>query len=189
MEISELEQNILSKDKVYTELFNHFKALGLNTSFFELVLKHVFSLDDNELSKHSLDQRLTYMHYRLFFTLCMDKLRKTLSIPPRFSFIDTKYHPGQKLVFPPDGAKDNTMIIAYFACIFSYENINDHIFFKLAPVDMSNEQFNWDSDTWLDWPVQVIIMPPHNTNSDDKNLGIFKLRDISKQFIIDIVNK
>lgn len=189
MEISELEQNILSKDKVYVDLFNRFKALGLNTSFFELVLKSAFN-DSNELSKYSLNQRLNYIHYRLFFTLCMDKLRKTLSTPPRFSFADTKYHPGQKLVFPPDGAKDNTMIIAYFACIFSYENINDSIFFKLDPVDISNEQFNWDSDDWLDWPVQVIIRTPViNKKSEHKNLGIFKLKDISKQFIVDLINK
>ena len=170
-------KDILSKDKVYLDLISHIKNFSANEKRYKANVENIFNPD----TPYTLEQRLTYLHYRLFFALCMERVDNSFK---DFSFIDNKYHKGKKLNYIGILTATPFSEFIYLPLIFNYEGVQDKIILKIIAVDIKDGQ--WDIDSWLDWPIKIEVMLP---KSDDlsKDLGTYKLSDITKKFIINLI--
>lgn len=168
--------NILSKDKVYLDLISHIKNFSVNDPLYKATVENIFDPD----TPYTLEQRLIYLHYRLFFTLCMERVDDSFK---NFSFIDNEYHKGKKLNYFGVLIATPFSEFIYLPLIFNYEGLQDKIILQIIAVDIEDGQ--WDIDFWLGWPVKIKADLP---NGDlDKNLGTYKLGDINKKFIINLI--
>ena len=169
-------KDILSKDKVYLDLISHIKNFSANEKIYKENVENIFNPD----TPYTLKQRLTYLHYRLFFALCMERVDNSFK---DFSFIDNKHHKGKKLNYTGILAATPFAEFIYLPLIFNYESIQDNIILKIVTVDIKDGQ--WDTDFWLDWPVEIEVMLPKGYLF--KDLGTYKLGDITKKFIINLI--
>ena len=169
-------KDILSKDKVDLDLVSHIKNFSTNEKIYKENVENIFNPD----TPYTLTQRLTYLHYRLFFALCMERVDNSFK---DFSFIDNKYRKGKKLNYIGILAATPFSEFIYLPLIFNYESIQDNIILKIVTVDIKDGQ--WDTDFWLDWPVEIEVMLPKGYLF--KDLGTYKLSDITKKFIINLI--
>lgn len=169
-------KDILSKDKVYLDLISHIKNFSVNGQAYKEYIENIF----NPNTPYTLEQRLTYLHYRLFFALCMERVDNSFK---GFSFIDNKYRKGKKLNYIGILAATPFSEFIYLPLIFKYEGVQDNSIVEIIAVDIKDGQ--WDTDFWLDWPVKIDIMLPKGCLF--KDLGTYKLGDITKKFIINLI--
>ena len=169
-------KDILSKDKVYLDLTSRIKNFSVNDKIYKENVENIFNPDTH----YTLKQRLTYLHYRLFFALCMERVDNSFK---DFSFIDNKYRKGKKLNCMGILAATPFSEFIYLPLIFKYEGVQDNIILKIVAVDIKDGQ--WDLDFWLDWPVEIEVMLPKGYLF--KDLGTYKLSDITKKFIINLI--
>ena len=169
-------KDILSKDKVYLDLISRIKNFSANDQIYKENVENIF----NPNTPYTLKQRLTYLHYRLFFALCMERVDNSFK---GFSFIDNKYRKGKKLNYTGILAATPFSEFIYLPLIFNYESVQDNIILKLVAVDIKDGQ--WDMDSWLDWPVETAVMLPKGYLF--KDLGTYKLGNITKKFIINLI--
>ena len=168
--------DILSKDKIYLDLISRIRNFSANEKIYKENVENIF----NPNTPYTLKQRLTYLHYRLFFALCMERVDNSFK---DFSFIDNKYRKGKKLNYTGILAATPFSEFIYLPLIFNYESIQDTVILKIVAVDIKDGQ--WDLDFWLDWPVEIEVMLPKSYLF--KDLGTYKLGDITKKFIINLI--
>lgn len=186
-------KDILSKDEDFCELFKLItgKDLTINQDDTNNLSSSIGFEDGCLLIYNEIQDMLTqyqagiesasvgrsYLNYKLFYYLCCKKIRKALN---GFYFFD---HISNQNIYFIDDTRGTILYKYNYAGTFAFVGETDnHLRFYLSiePADLSP---TWSSqDLWLDWPVIFYI----DTRVFMKNFGVYKLRDINKNKIVEL---